>query len=434
MHGGANRVVVGSCDRKFCCISSQELYRTVSFNRVVVIRESLLPLLKAIGISTAPQLRAVCHNQHQLLVDCSLQLREVVVFVLEPLSSRTIPALSLEQASVRGHLHASWDSPAVQPPTLSLLSSGTENTSPHTFKSSISGHFSAQAGIVSIGITTPLLKLCRHLVETAKSISHDQRHTGSLKAATTGSPLFTDRDSLHPQHQPSDLWQFVQDLVHQLRAMQDVANQPEESAPAVPLQISFSRPSSAGSAPSHSVRSAIAGCSHSPRNMSANSPSTDHLSPPATSNSFTVTHRHHTSVSNESSASEVAIEMEHKGAMLATSPASQSPMETSGGELLSSDDMHLSSGSHKAPSSQLPSPTAPVNTSAVREAAEWLADSLPLQRILQTPVTHLSHSMFGLLRINSLSFVFQVESSVTSLKLAGKFSKYHHNTSFMGLS
>ena len=407
----------------------------MSFSRVVVIRESLLPLLKAIGIPTAPQLRAVCHNQHQLLVDCSLQLREVVVFVLEPLSSRTIPALSLEQATVRGHLHASWDSPTVQPPALSLLPSGTEITSSlHSSKSNISGHFSAQAGIVSIGITTPLLKLSRHLVETAKTILRAQRSTGSFKAATTDTLPFTERDSLHPQHQPSDLWQFVQNLVHQLRLMQDVARQPEEPAPAPPLHISFSRPSSAGSAHSHSVRSVIAGYSHSPRNMSANSPSTDHLSPPATSNSFTVHHRHHTSVSNESSASEVAIEIEHKGAVLATSPASQSPMETSGGELPSSDDMHLSSGSHKAPPSLLPTPTAPMDTSAPSEAAEWLAHSLPLQRTLQIPATHLSHSMFGLLRIDSLSFVFQVETCVTSLKLAGKFSKYHHNTSFMGLS
>lgn len=416
----------------------QEIYQTVSFSNVVVIRESLLPLLKAIGIPTAPQLRASCHNQRQLHVDCSLTLREGTVFVMEPFSSCTLPALSVERAAVMGHLQASWDSPTTQLPTLSLLSSSTENThSLHSSKRTINGHFSTQAGVVSVGVTVPLMKLCRHLIETSRILSHGKRPTKPPKPTTipTNPPHNVMDSPGQPLHPSADIWQFAQELVGQLtalqrEALQNAARQSEGNVAAIPSCISLSRPSSTGS---RSVRSIITDFSHSPKNVTVNSPSSvasHHLSPPAVSTTFTVPRRQHThSLSNDSSTSEVAIQIEHVDAPLATSPASQSPMDTSGGDLASSDDVQLSPGSHKVPSSPLP-PAAPLEASAASQTTEWLGDTLPLQRTLETPTTQLSHSMFGLLLLDFLSFTLQVETSTTSLRLAGESSGCLHDAAF----
>lgn len=394
----------------------QELYQTVSFGNVVVIRESLLPLLKAIGIPTAPQLRALCHNQHQLHLDCSVQLREVTVFVLEPFSSRSLPALRAEHAAVRGHLQANWATPTTQRPNLCLLFSNTENT-PHSSKKNINGYFSANVGILSVGITVPLMKLSRHLIETSRVLAQNQRPTKSTTLFTVAD---TNAETDRVFHQPPDMWQFVQELVGQLTALEEEAlqasvRQTEGSvSEAGPSRVSLSRPSPAESAHSRSIRSIVADYSCSPRNITASSPTPCHPSLPAVS-----TVPLHTTTSHDSSASEVAIEMEQMEAPLATSPASQSPMDTSGGDFPSSDEVQLLSGSQRISSSIL-APTTSLDASAASQAPEWLNDTAPLQQTLGTPLSQLSHSIFGLLRLDSLSFTLQVESSTTSLRLAGE--------------
>ena len=381
-----------------------------------MVRESLLPLLKAVSVPTAPQLRALCHNRQQVQIDCSLQLRDGTVYVLEPSSSRTIPALNLKQSAIRGNLQANWDSPSSTPsPSLSLLSASSRPSHSGS-KRNVSCLFSGQAGVVSVGVTEPLLKLCRHSAETSQFISQ------SAAAETHTAPTGDETDSGLQHIQPSSLWHFSQDLIShitslQREGLQNVARQQDE-----PSRISLSRPSSAGSAHSRSVRPVLADLSHSPRNItiiSNNSPSTvtpHHLSPPVPPHR----HRDH-SLSNESSVSaEVAIQMEQVDASLATSPTSQSPMDTSGGDLASSDDMQLSSGSHRATPSSLP-PTSSLDTTpaATSQGLEWLEDTPPLRHILQTPPTQLSHSIFGLLRLDSLSFSFHVETCTASLRLAG---------------
>ena len=378
----------------------------MTFGKVVVVRESLLPLLKAVDIAVAPQLRALCHNRQRLIVDVSLELKEGKVCALEPSSSFTIPALSVENTLLRGNLHGSWDSPAIShPPTLSLLSSGTTTTDSHA---SIRGCFSVQGGIVCVGITEQLMRLMRHVVESSKILSHSHSHFDRHTAVPAVEEVDTPA-ALTPQS--SDLWPFAQDLVEQLAILQNAIRQHDESS-----RVTISRPSSAGSTHSRSVRNVIADYSHSPRNMTANMPPAEQtLQPDSSLPSQALT------LSNDgSSSSEVAIQMEQVDTP--TSPNSQSPMDTSGGDLASSDDMQLSSGSNKAPSSSSLPPTSSLDTSQhpAPPATHWLADTLPLQHLLQTPHNQLSHSIFGLIRVDSISFSLYVETSITSLRLAGE--------------
>lgn len=380
----------------------------MSFTNVVVIRESLIPLLKAIGTPTAPQLRALCHNQHQFHLDCSVQLREGTVFVLEASSSRSLPALRVEHAAVRGHLQANWATPATQLPNLCLLSSTTENTSPHSSKRNINGLFSANVGILSVGITVPLMKLSRHLIETSRILAQNQKPT---KPTTLFTVADNNAETDAAFHQPSDMWHFIQELVGQLTALQEEALQASvRQTEAGPSQISLSRPSPAESAHSRSIRSVIADYSCSPKNITASSLPPCHPSPPSVPPLPL-----HTTTSHDSSTSEVAIQMEQVEAPLATSPASQSPLDTSGGDFPSSDEIQLLSRSQRI----LP-PTTSLDASVASQAPEWLNDTGPLHQTLGTPLSQLSHSIFGLLRLDSLSFTLQVESSTTSLRLAGE--------------
>ena len=359
---------------------------------MVIIRESLLPLLTAISVSIGPQLRVPCHNKRLLQVDCSIQLREGTVCVAEATSSPTLPAFQLEQVSIQGHLLASHDFPtSSQPPSFLLLSRSTTEGGPET-NSSVRGNFSAQAGIVSVGITEPLMKLSRHLIETSKNISHRPRPTAKPPGRESGESSGA---------QPSGLWNFAQRLVEELATLQSE-----------PPRVSLSHPSSASSVHSRSVRAVITDLSHSPRNIYISSPTeAPHpLSPPTEPPSSLPC-----GLSLDSSSSEVPTAADH-ATTTPTSPASQSPLDTSGADLPSSDDMHLSSGSqHKLPTPPPISPEPPQPS----ETVDWVTDVSPLYQVLQTPPTQLSHSLFGLLRVDSVSVNLNVETSTSSLRLAG---------------
>ena len=378
-------------------MNTQELYQSVSFGKLVTLRESLLPLLKAMGVSAHPQLRAPCHNKRLLRLDCSVQLREGTVFVMEPLSSATVPTLQLENISARGDFLVSWDLPASpEPPSLLLLCDGNSAVSASSVKSSIQGHMSGQAGVVSVGVTEPLLRLSRHLLETSKVLSHN------LPSQTNPSTDGTWENPAPGLAQPSEMWRFSQELVRQLAALQVAAVQQP--------QVSFSRPSSAASVHSRSVRATDN--VHSPRNTHS-SEGSHHVSPPAA-----VASSLQSRLSTDSSSFEAGATADQP--TTPTSPASQSPLDTSGADLPSSDDMHLSSGSHnhEPVSSSLSADPAETSVNS-QSAVEWVPDVAPLQHVLQTPPTQLSHSIFGLLRIDSVSVSFHVESSTSFLRLAG---------------
>lgn len=368
------------------------VHQSVSFAKMVVIRESLLPLLRAIGVSTAPQLRALCHNKRLLEVDCSIQLREGTVCVSESMSTPSLPALQLEQISIQGHLLASHNVPtSFQSPSFLLLSRSTAEGGSET-NSSVRGNFSAQAGIVSVGITESLMKLSRHLIETSKTLSH--------RVPPRAKPTSM-RNGEVPAAQSTGLWNFSQRLVEEMATLQRA----EMEAP----RVSYSRPPSAGSIHSRSVRAVIADLSHSPRNINIGSQTGEPLSPREPPSSL------HCDVSMDSSSSEAPNAADHV-TTTPTSPASQSPLDTSGADLPSSDDMHLSSESHHRPPSPPPESPGPPQAS---ECADWVPDVAPLQQALQTPPTQLSHSIFGLVRVDSMSVSLHVETSTSSLRLAG---------------
>jgi hypothetical protein len=373
-------------------LTFEEIYLSVSFQKMVIIRESLLPLLTAISVSIGPQLRVLCHNKRLLQVDCSIQLREGTVCVAEATSSPTLPAFQLEQVSMQGHLLASHDFPtSSQPPSFLLLSRSTAEGGPEG-NSSVRGNFIAQAGIVSVGITEPLMKLSRHLIETSKNISHSPPPTAKPPSRESGESS---------GGLPSGLWDFAQRLVEELATLQSE-----------PPRVSLSRPSSASSVHSRSVRAVIADLSHSPRNINISSPTeAPHpLSPPTEPPSSLPC-----GLSLDSSSSEVPTAADHV-TTTPTSPASQSPLDTSGADLPSSDDVHLSSGSRHKPPTPPPISTEPPQPS---ETVDWVPDVSPLYHVLQTPPTQLSHSLFGLLRVDLVSVNLNVETSTSSLRLAG---------------
>lgn len=352
----------------------------MTFGKVVVVRESLLPLLKAIGITISPQLRALGHNKQQMNIEILLEIKEGKVFTLESFSSRSIPTFNLENTSIRGNLHTSWTS-SIKPTSLSLLSSNTTSTDTQSSSSNITGYFSGQAGIINIGITEQFMRLSRHIIESSRILSQIPSITTSSSEDIMTSPQTI--------IQSSDLWQFTQHLVEQLTTLQSVARQLDE-----PSRTSISQPSSASSAYSHSVHNVIVDYSQSP------------IIPPTIQ----------PQLSNDcSSTSEVAIEIDTP-----TSPISQSPMDTSGGDLVSSDDMQLSSGSHNKPPSSSSSSSNHNTTSQTILLADWLPDIITLKQLLETPPTQLSHSIFGLVRVDSISFILYVETSTTSLRLAGQ--------------
>ena len=312
---------------------------------------------------------------------------------MEPFSSPSVPALQLEQISLRGNLLASKEGPtSPRAPSLVLLLSGGSGVAGPEAQSSIRGHLSAQAGIVSVGITEPLMKLSRHLIETYKALSPWKRAASS----TSGER----KDCGASLSQPSDLWHFSQALVGLLESLQN--------APAELSRISFSRPSSAGSVHSRTIRSLITDYSHSPRNICQSSEDSHQLSPQAAP-------PRSVGLSTDSSSSEAGAGADQ--ATTPTSPASQSPLHTSGGDLPSSDDVHLSSGSH---TNRPPSPLVSAGPASANNQRIWIPDVGPLQLVLQTSPTQLSHSLFGLVRIDSVSVALHVETSTSFLRLAGR--------------
>lgn len=362
---------------------------------MVVIRESLLPLLNAIGISATPQLHVPCHNKKQLRFECSIQLREGSMFVMEPFSTTTSPVLQLEQVSVQGQLQINTDTPRrrLLSPAFSLtFITEPEDSGRERINSRISSHFCTKICVVNIGITESLMKLCRHVHETSRVLPHGTQlhdeHTSSSDET--------------PSQASSDLWEFIQQLIEQLRELQSP-----------PVAVSFSRPPSASSVHSRSVR-AVMSTTTDVRQQSpvAYQTGSDHISLSADpSTSF------HFKPSFESSSSDQANTVEQVVGPMPSSPVSQSPLDTSGADLPSSDDMHLSSESQCRPDSPVPPTTDVVDSTG---GTHWIPDVIPLQHILQTQPNDLSHSIFGLLRIDSVSVSLQVETSTSYLRVAGK--------------
>ncbi len=175
----------------------------LQFGSLVILREALLPFYIASGLQVDPQLRTLCHNSAEYFVDVMVEVREITVFVcknIDPvkvlssespiMTSQLIssnPSLIGEQLAVSGCVRY-CTSPqlgyARRSKRITLLKpsayqeggdmresssgkregeEGGENN-----KTNISCKCCVSLDNLASTITTPLLKLSRHMTETAR--------------------------------------------------------------------------------------------------------------------------------------------------------------------------------------------------------------------------------------------------------------------------
>ena len=164
----------------------------VSFSSLVVLREALLPFFVLSGLQIEPQLRTLCHNSAEYLLDLTIEMREVTAFVC-----KSIDLVSSSSSPVLSHLTSSG-SPTLIGEQLALSGCVRYCTSPQTGrvqrsqritllkpsfdelrreskretnsenKTNISCKFCVSLENLNSTVTTPLLKLSRHMTETAR--------------------------------------------------------------------------------------------------------------------------------------------------------------------------------------------------------------------------------------------------------------------------
>ena len=418
----------------------EELFQKVPFGSVVAVREALLPLLQAVGLPVQPQLRTLCHNKHRMLVDFSAHLKEGLVFVLDhrALLSHNMPILYVKQATVSGSLQSSSENSIAHSPTLSILLGGGNGSEEGSSVTTVSGQFSAQASSVDVAVTVPLMKLTRHLIETSR-VRASQGQKSPSQAASKKAGAFSLRgsgslegvDGDWEQSLPAsmNIWDFTRTLVTQLSLLERRGGEPSSITQAEIEDAAISTvtiPSISHPSPSSSItRSLLEDYSHSPlflHNVPGVSPDQhvpqNHHSSPQPSPLAPSKIQSDTTLT----AADVAIQIEGVDGPVSLYLGAQedpvSPLDTSGADIASSDDLQLSSSSPKMAPSQTASLTPePAPTSL---PPRWLVDTVPLQCTLDTPPSSLSYSLFGLLRLDSVSFHLHVETTTTTLRLGGE--------------
>ena len=261
-------------------VDFSSLFGKIEFGSLVVLRESLLPLFHALGLNLEPQLRTLCHNSAEVLVDFAVELREATVFVSETIDydiSRpalfTDPmyAFLAEQFVVNGSLKYTTESSIERSPTLSLLVHDATSEEPNSTlisKLNVTTQCCISFDSIASNITGPLLKLFKHMSKTIKlrTKSRSQRTTAedpfplldeeepvTPKAVNLGGEYITieidEPDSavpVSPPQQPplSGSLMFSRSLVQYLMSLQHEAAPPtshdRESAPVTPQSSSGS--------------------------------------------------------------------------------------------------------------------------------------------------------------------------------------------------
>lgn len=182
----------------------------LQFSSLVILREALLPFYVASGLQVDPQLRTLCHNSAEYFVDVMVEIREVTVFVcknIDPvkvlssespiMTSQLIssnPSLIGEQLAVSGcvryctspqlgYARRSKRITLLKPPSAYQEGGGVRESSTgqregegegegeeggDNNKTNISCKCCISLDNLASTITTPLLKLTRHMTETAR--------------------------------------------------------------------------------------------------------------------------------------------------------------------------------------------------------------------------------------------------------------------------
>ncbi len=170
---------------------------------LLALRESMLPLFAEAGLKIAPQLRPICHNNEVFLGEVGVALKEVSVFVTPPPYQSTsytrhtdTPVIIAKHIDVRSSVKYTTETAPTQP-DLSLLPSDV-TTDTQSAKVNLSSSCIISVEGISLTVTIPLLKLGRHMIETA----HYRNHLTRLAEIFDTDNLVTPRPgSKHSQQQ-----------------------------------------------------------------------------------------------------------------------------------------------------------------------------------------------------------------------------------------
>ena len=459
----------------------------VPFSSLVVLREALLPFYIVSGLTVDPQLRTLCHNSAEYFLDLSLEVREVTAFVCKnidmqsssspDLSHLTIscsPSLIGEQLAISGcvryctspqlgRVQKSQRITLLKPPTNHDSSEGSSPAHEDgDNKTNISCKCCISLDNLASTVTTPLLKLTRHMTESARfraKLRKQVRARAEDCLATPRPPLDGDSDEIVVRvvegidgglSQSHDVYEeggastagglplnqgpltaterFAQNIVNLLAVIED-----QEIPPLAGKELGNATPSSTGGS---SINIKVLEYTRSPRvsktRLTAAAPSEEQQDPsklgihyayPLSDGSGGQKQRRLSAASNSSnpSANEVAITLEG----VDTPPDHAHNNNTSPEEVLSTQDTYGEDTTDM--SSDIDGNTTSTKRQRIKvkvhrkESHNELGGTghthhSPL-KIFSLSEGELLYSVFGLLRINRIGCEVQIETTKLSLEL-----------------
>ena len=483
--------------RNFEDIDYDMLFSKVVFGNLVVLRESLLPFLLSAGVQVEPQLRTLCHNSAEMFVDFTVELQETSLYLEELVHAETssasttippsnygspTPTFYVEHFVVNGCLKYSSESSLQKSPNLSLLvknldSEGTQRKATMLSKMNVSAQCCISLDTLTTNVTVPLLKLCRHMVETSKlHPSWRQRfNKGSLETqdsvksklssdaaavptlmmtGSSGADVVIPVEEIEEEEEEElqatemDVWQFSQNILSSLVALEyqsiPAHASPEKGGTATPAlsTASFS-----------STRPKLIDYPYTPRVPRAHFSS----SPEKESKHFlphrTAAPEFHSDSSTMGARDRPLLERDHRRLPSTASNASLtsdvgdviaiqiddvdgdmqsfglSPEETNndtyGGDttdsqhVMSSEDNEMAASPPNRSSLDDPFPHPSSGFSSVLGSVTGITDIYPLTKSLTLSESELLFTVFGLLKINSIQLNCQVETTKGSLEFSG---------------
>ena len=214
-------------------VNFREVFEKVEQNRLLTIKDCLVPMFTSVGLDVEPQLKPSRMNSSEMYVDFKLVLKEVAIFVLECVSEKDtpptsspvleIPAIVLSQLSVAGCVKSNNQYASVHTSTPSLLA----HTRPmHQARTNISSQFCISVDSVSTAINVPLLRCARHLIETGRlrSAWRRKRLKRTQELSQGNCVIQVERDDLGGASverddrsvQVMNVWEFSQSIVAML--------------------------------------------------------------------------------------------------------------------------------------------------------------------------------------------------------------------------
>lgn len=409
--------------------NSDDVFDTIDFKTLAVLREALIPFFSTVGIHMDHQLQVPSLSTSEFVVDFTVELREVTVFAVEHVSpsvstytTATTPTLLTEQLLINGCLKRNTELTSPSPKQKRTLLLPTPISFSGEAKVGVVCDCAAAVETVRLVVTAPLLKLTKHI-----------NVTGKLRRKALKQALMSDMDAMETPL-PTDCPPISEcNLGHVKKLATALVNHLENlQGKAVPrvsvVSISTGRlvedyrespkpvrATSSGGKPSPFVSKAdvASPCSSLPGPSSLNT---------ADGNSFLRADLPSSYCSSsEPELSHTVIRMED--APEGTSPEDVlSTMDTCGED--TTDSQHIMSSENEGKPSL--SPSAHVNTAtkssklhpALIYPVEPSNHAQSLLKGLGLQESQLLYSVFGLLKVASIKCEVQIETTNASLELA----------------